>query len=81
MSLVGCPRFARNIGESTMMPNEVLVTICNGRVAVANNTNDAERQVTEIISGVSGELVLEAQRNGEIRRSVSVRVCHVLLNQ
>lgn len=60
---------------------KVYVSMVGRMIAVGDNYDVAVRQTQEMISSRTQEIVGRSQEHGEIRQSVSIRVCYVTLNQ
>jgi hypothetical protein len=64
-----------------MVEIKLFVTLVGTMVAVADTKATAERQIGEIVHNFTGGIVDDARDNGEMTRSLKIRVAHVTLNQ
>jgi hypothetical protein len=57
------------------------VTIVNGMIAVADVESAAVRQTHEMLSSISFNATKDAIENGEVIRTVKLRMAYVTVNQ
>lgn len=60
---------------------KVFVTLVGNSVAVASDNETAARQVTDLVLANARDITYSASYDGEVRRSIRVRMAHVTVNQ